>query len=54
MPWQAKDAKGKTRKATSPKAQRQWATVANATLKKTGNEGRAVRTANAVVKRRKK
>lgn len=54
MPWTAKDAKAKTRKASSPKAKRQWKNVANRVLAETGNDGRAVREANAVIKRRKK
>lgn len=54
MPWTAKDAKGKTKKASSPTAKRQWARVADKVLAKTGDEGRAVREANSVVKRRKK
>lgn len=54
MPWTPKDAKGKTKKAKSATAQRQWAHVANGVLKKTGNEGRAIREANAVVAKRKK
>jgi len=53
MPWTAKDASRKTKKAKSPKAKRQWAHVADAVLAKTGDEGRAIREANAVVKRRK-
>lgn len=54
MPWTPKDAKKKTKKARSPKAQRQWAHVANGVLAKTGDDARAIREANAVVKRRKK
>ena len=54
MPWKPKDAGKKTHRATSPKAKRQWATVANQVLTKTHDEGRAVREANAAVKRRKK
>ena len=53
MPWTAKDASRKTKKAKSPKAKRQWAHVADKVLAKTGDEGRAIREANAVVKRRK-
>jgi len=53
MPWTAKDAKRHTKKATTPKAQRQWADVADSVLKRTGDEGRAVRAANAVVSKRK-
>ena len=50
MPWTARDAK--TKKARSPTAKRQWKDVANSVLAKTGDEGRAVRTANGVIKRR--
>lgn len=53
MPWTPSDASRKTKKAKSPKAKRQWRDVANGVLKKTGNEGRAIREANAVVGRRK-
>jgi hypothetical protein len=54
MPWQAKDAKAKTKKATSPKAKRQWAKVANKVLGDTGDEAKAVRIANAAVKKRRR
>lgn len=54
MPWSAKDAKAKTKKARSPKAKRQWAGVADSVLARTGDEGRAIREANAVIKRRGK
>ncbi len=54
MPWTAKDASRKTKKAKSPTAKRQWAHVADKVLAKTGDEGRAIREANAVVKRRRK
>lgn len=54
MPWGPKDAKAKTKKAKSPTAKRQWAHVADAVLSSTGDEGRAVREANAVIKRRRK
>jgi uncharacterized protein YdaT len=53
MPWSPGDVSGKTKKAKSPTAKRQWTHVANAVLKKTGDEGRAIREANAVAKRRK-
>jgi len=52
MPWTAKDAPSKTRKARSKSAKRQWAHVADSVLAKTGDEARAVRTANGVIKRR--
>lgn len=54
MPWSPKDALRHTKKASSPKKRRQWRDVANSVLAKSGNEGRAVREANAVVKRARK
>jgi hypothetical protein len=54
MPWTKKDAHRHTHKAKSDTAKRQWEHVANGVLKKTGDEGRAVREANAVVAKRKK
>lgn len=54
MPWTPNDATRKTKKAKSPKAKRQWSATANAVLKKTGDEGKAVRIANAAVKRGRK
>jgi hypothetical protein len=54
MPWTPKDAAGKTKKARSPGAKRQWSRVADSVLKRTGDEGLAVREANGVVKRRVK
>ncbi len=51
MPWKAKDAKRKTRKADTPKKQEVWKQVANRMLGSTGDEGRAIREANAVVAR---
>jgi len=54
MPWSPKDARKHTKKARSPTAKRQFAHVANAVLAKTGDEGRAIRSANAAVAKRKK
>lgn len=54
MPWKPGDAKRKTRKASTPKKQRQWSDVANSVLSSSGDEGRAIREANAVVGRRHK
>ncbi len=54
MPWSAKDAKGKTRKADTPKRQRQWAGVANSALSRGDSEASAIKQANAVVKRARK
>jgi len=51
MPWQSSDAKRHDKKANTPKRQRQWSNVANSVLAKTGDEARAVRTANGVIKK---
>lgn len=51
MPWTAADAERHTHQLRSEKQKRVWADVANSVLKRTGNEGRAVRTANGVAKR---
>ena len=51
MPWSAADAKAKTHKADTPAKQKTWAAVANRVLEETGDEGRAVRSANAAVAR---
>lgn len=51
MPWSSSDAKSHTKKARNPKLARQWAHVANSALKRTGDEARAIREANAVVAR---
>ena len=52
MPWTAADAAAYNKKAKG-KATSQWAAVANSVLQRTGNDGRAVREANAVIARRK-
>lgn len=49
MPWIAADAEKHTHKATTPALQALWAKVANDCLERTGDEGRAIREANAVV-----
>jgi hypothetical protein len=49
MPWTPDDAEGHTHKATTWVLKELWAKVANETLERTGDEGRAVREANAVV-----
>jgi hypothetical protein len=53
MPWVPKDATSHTKKATSPITKRQFAHVANKVLEQTGDEGRAMREANAAVAKRK-
>lgn len=52
MPWGPEDATRHDKKARSGVAKRQWSDVANSVLSRTGDEGRAVREANAVVKKR--
>jgi hypothetical protein len=49
MPWSASEATSFTKKANTPKRRRQWAQVANAMLKQTGSESKAVRAANAAM-----
>jgi len=52
MPWTADDAERHTHKATTPELRELWAQVANECLERTGDEGRAIREANAVIARR--
>lgn len=54
MPWSARSATKHTHKAKSPKAKRQWSKVANKVLDETGDEGRAIRIANAAVAKRRR
>ena len=51
MPWTASDAISKTRKARSPSAKAQWAAIANSVFAKTGDDAKAIRIANGVLKR---
>lgn len=51
MPWASEDAQRHTKKADTLDLQRLWRDVANQVLEATGDEGRAVREANAVVAR---
>lgn len=54
MPWSPTDGPARhTRKADTPKRKRQWSKVANNILADTGDEGRAVRGANAAVAKSK-
>ena len=52
MPWTADDAERHTRKASNWALMELWAKIANDCLQRTGDEGRAIREANAVVARR--
>jgi hypothetical protein len=49
MPWKPKEATRHTKKAKSAKCKRAFAHAANATLSRTGDEGKAVRVGNAAV-----
>ena len=51
MPWTPSEASRFTRKAKSPKRKRQWRDVAKSMLKRTGDDGAAIRAANAVAKK---
>ncbi len=51
MPWTSEDAQRHTKKADTADLRRLWRDVANQVLEATGDEGRAVREANAVVAR---
>lgn len=52
MPWTPDDAERHKRKATARELKELWAKVANECLERTGDEGRAIREANAVIARR--
>ena len=49
MPWQPEDAPRHDHKADTPHLCRLWSEVANTVLTETGDEGRAIRSANAAV-----
>ncbi len=49
MPWTSDDAERHTHKATTSELKELWAKVANEALERTGDEGRAIREANAVI-----
>jgi uncharacterized protein YdaT len=49
MPWNPDDAERHTKTADDPKRQRMWAEIANSVLAESGDEGRAIREANAAV-----
>ena len=53
MPWKMSDATRHTKKADTPKKKKQFAKVANKVLAESGDEGKAVRIANAAVKKNK-
>lgn len=50
MPWEAKDASRHSKNVSPAK----WAAIANAVLKREGDEGKAIRIANSKAKKEKK
>lgn len=52
MPWTPEQSTKHDSKAKNPVEQRQWADVANSTLKRTGDDALAVKEANGVIKKR--
>ena len=51
MPWTPNDVERHTHKAATWALKELWAKVANESLERTGDEGRAIREANAVIAR---
>ncbi len=51
MPWTPKQAMGKTKKANTPKQKKTWSKVANAVLKKSDDDAKAIKIANSVIKK---
>ncbi len=51
MPWTPDEAERHTHKAATAELKALWAKVANEALDRTGDEGRAIREANAVIAR---
>ncbi len=54
MPWITQDAIKKDKKANTSAKKKQWAAVANSVLKKTGDDAKAIKIANGVIKKKKK
>lgn len=52
MPWTDDDATRHTKKAKSGAAKHQWSKVANKVLAESGDEGKAMKIANAAVRDR--
>lgn len=51
MPWKPSEASEHTHRANTPKRRKMWRDVANSILKRTGDDARAIRGANSVVKK---
>jgi hypothetical protein len=54
MPWTMESALRHTHKAKSKGAKKQWSAVANKILQESGDDAKAIRIANAAVKKRGK
>jgi len=52
MPWGPGDAAGKTHRANTPGRKKAWSRRANAILAESGDEGKAIRLANWMAKKR--
>lgn len=53
MPWKPADAQKKNKKADTPAEKKRWAATANAVLKDSGDDAKAIRIANASIKKKK-
>lgn len=54
MPWKSGDASSHTKRANTAQKKKLWAEIANEELAATGDEGAAIRVANAAIRRIKK
>lgn len=53
MPWEDEDASKKNHNVKTPEQQREWKDIANKIYKQTGDEGRAIREANGVLRKQR-
>ncbi len=51
MPWSPEEA-SKHKKGLGKKGSKQWSSIANSVLQRTGDEGQAIRIASGALKRR--
>jgi hypothetical protein len=51
MPWTAADAKKHNKNANTAAKQKKWAATANSVLKETGDDAKAIRVANASIRK---
>lgn len=52
MPWKYTDAVSHTKKARSSAQKEEWSSVANSVLDKSGDDAKAIRIANYVIKKK--